>query len=115
VIKHGSPELIKAVENGEVNIHSAAQVTDFPKDEQLERAKQPQPRKEPTPQPQATATPEAPKKTRFRYALPNIGNQYARIAIRNLDEIEDKDLEAVEALNKVKGYCDARLAKITKK
>ena len=46
VLKHGTPELVKAVEDGKVSVNAAAQVANAPREEQLQVIDQPR-RKQP--------------------------------------------------------------------
>lgn len=113
VIRDGVPELVAAVESGEVSVKAAANVAKLPHDEQREAiaagTEAIKAAANSTPAPTLVQE-ETPAKTRRAPMDLAIGNELAGQAIIVLNRILKMDKQRVEALTRIRDYCDTRLA-----
>lgn len=111
VINKGVPELVAAVESGAVTVSAASAVAKLPEHEQRAAVTagtegiKAAAKGTPTPEPE-----EAPSKPRRAPMDLAIGNELAGQAIIILNRILKMDKQRVEALTRIREYCDTRLS-----
>ncbi len=99
IINKGSPELVAAVDSGKLTVNAAVAVAKLPVEDQAAAI--------------ASETRDKPSDKIPRIKISH-GDGIAIAVISNLEQIKDKDAQAIQAFEKVRDYCNARLSKLSK-